>query len=222
MQNRLFESREKELEWIVEDVARNIQEEELKPEEIAIVALESRQKIATSEFAILRAGLAAKDIASMQVGFDSKDIFRAEGAVTITSVFRAKGNEASLVYVYGFEDVSGNNDVVRKRNRAFTAMTRTRGWLVLSGVGRAKELFQEIEAILEKIGCVSFIVPDMTTIQRNLETYENQRKRERARKAEKSLFQLIKDLADVNPDDLSAEQRQQLYRLLFSKNDKQE
>ncbi|MFH1909556.1 MAG: NERD domain-containing protein [Chloroflexota bacterium] len=222
IQNRLFESREKELEWIVEDVARNIQEEELKPEEIAIVALESRQKIVTSEFAILRAGLTAKGIASMQVGLDSKDIFRAEGAVTITSVFRAKGSEASLVYVYGFEDVSGNADVVRKRNRAFTAMTRTRGWLVLTGIARANELFQEIEAILEKIGCVSFIVPDMTTIQRNLETYENQRKRERARKAEKSLSQLIKDLADVNPDDLSAEQRQQLYRLLFSKNDKQE
>jgi len=222
VQYQLFESREKELEWIVEDVARNIQEEELKPEEIAIVTLESRQKIATSEFAILRTALAAKGITSMQVGFDKKDIFRAEGAVTITSVFRAKGSEASLVYVYGFEDVSGNTDVVRKRNRAFTAMTRTRGWLVLTGVGQAKELFQEIEAILEKIGCVSFIVPDMTTIQRNLETYENQRKREKARKAEKSLSQLIKDLADVNPDDLSAEQRQQLYKLLFSKSDKQE
>jgi superfamily I DNA and RNA helicase len=111
----------------------------------------------------------------MQVGLDTKDVFRAVGAVTITSVFRAKGSEASLIYVYGFEDVSGNTDVVRKRNRAFTAMTRTRGWLVLTGIGHAKELFQEIDAILEKIGCVSFIVPDMATIQRNLETYENQR-----------------------------------------------
>ena len=218
----MFENREKELEWIIEDVARNIREEELKPEEIAIVALESRQKIVTSEFATLRAGLASRGIASMQVGLDTRDIFRAEGAVTITSVFRAKGSEASLVYVYGFEDVSGNVDVVRKRNRAFTAMTRTRGWLVLTGVGSAKELFQEIDAILEKIGCVSFVVPDMAKIQRNLETYENQRKRERARKAEKSLSQLIKDLADVNPEDLSTEQRQQLYKLLFSNSDKQE
>jgi superfamily I DNA and RNA helicase len=95
-------------------------------------------------------------------------------------------------------------------------MTRTKGWLVLSGVGEvAKTLFEEIEAILEKIGEVSFIVPDMNKIERNLETYENQRRRKRIADAEKSIQKTIKNLADVNPEELSPELKKQLYRLLF-------
>jgi superfamily I DNA and RNA helicase len=123
------------------------------------------------------------------------------------------------VYVYGLEDVGCNFDAVKKRNKAFTAMTRTKGWLVLTGVGRLAEvLFEEIEAILENIGCVTFVVPDMAKIQRNLETYENQRRRARVRKAEESLAKLIQDMADVNPEDLSEEQKKQLIRLLFKNN----
>jgi superfamily I DNA and RNA helicase len=141
------------------------------------------------------------------------------GAVPITSAFRAIGNEASQIYVYGFE-VAGSGragyDIVRNRNLAFTAMTRTKGWLVLSGVGKvAKTLFEEIEAILEKIGEVSFVVPDVSKIERNLETYENQRRRKRILDAEKSIQKTIKNLADVNPEDLSPELKKQLYRLLF-------
>lgn len=216
----LFESREDELAWIVDDLARNIVEEGLTPDEIAILALDSRRKVADDQYKILYEGLAEKGVTAARVGTDSSiDVFRIPGAVTITSVFRAKGNEASLVYVYGFEDVgiSGlDYDVVRKRNKAFTAMTRTKGWLVLTGVGKvADELFQEIEAIMENIGSVSFIVPDMAKIQRNLETYENQRRRRRVAIAEKSISKTIKDLADVNPEDLSPELRKQLLRLLF-------
>ena len=87
--------------------------------------------------------------------------------------------KSSLVYVYGFEGVGLTRklyEVVKNRNMAFTAMTRTKGWLVLTGTGDiANSLFAEIEAILEQIGKVSFIIPDMAKIQRNLETYENQR-----------------------------------------------
>lgn len=216
----LFEDREEELEWIVEDVNRNIVEEGLTPDEISILALDSRKKVADEQYRVLYDGLAQKGITSVRVGTDSGiDVFRVPGAVTITSIFRAKGNEASLVYVYGFEEVGAGHlgyDVVKKRNMAFTAMTRTKGWLVLTGVGRVAEgLFHEIEAILEQIGSVSFIVPDMAKIQRNLETYENQRRRQRIARAEKSISKTIKDLADVNPEDLSPELRKRLYRLLF-------
>lgn len=217
VEHHLFNSRSEELEWIINDIVRNINEEELRPDEIAVVALQSATKQVREEFSILTKGLKDKGISSMSVGFDSKDSFRSEGAISLASVFTAKGNEASLIYVYGFEEIDGSSDPVKKRNRAFTAMTRTKGWLVLSGLEKAKELFQEIDAILENIACVTFIAPDMKNIIRNLETYENQRKRERAKKAEKSLNQLVKDLADVDPEDLSNEQRQMLYRLLFSK-----
>lgn len=217
---KLFESREDELEWIIEDVVRNIQEEELRPDEIAIIALDSRKHVADPEYKILHDGLAARGVTSARIGIDSSlDLFRVTGAVTITSAFRAKGNEACLVYVYGFEEAGGGYrdfDVIRKRNLAFTAMTRTKGWLMLTGVGAvAKGLFQEIDAILERIGSVSFVVPDMRKIERNLETYENQRRRKRIRSAEKSIATTIKRLADVDPEDLSPELKEALRRLLF-------
>ena len=220
VQWRAFEERQEELQWIIEDVTRNIVDEELRPEEVAIIALDSRKRIADTEYKTLYEGLAQNGISSVRIGTDTtNDIFRLDGAVTITSIFRAKGNEASLVYVYGFEEVGtarGGYDVVVRRNRAFTAMTRTKGWLVLSGVGKvAQELFREVESILENIGSVSFVVPDMEKIQRNLETYEYQRRRQQIRKAEQSIKKTIRDLADIDPNEISPEMRQQLLRLLL-------
>ncbi|MFM6197430.1 MAG: hypothetical protein ACKPEN_23515 [Planktothrix sp.] len=96
-------------------------------------------------------------------------------------------------------------------------MTRTKAWLNLTGVGEnSKLLFREIQEILEEVGRVNFIVPDMTKIKRNLETYENQRRRKRTQKAQKSLAQLLQDRVDVNPEDLPLDQRKKLLKWLLS------
>jgi len=213
----VFESRDEELEWIVNDVVRNIEYEELKPHEVAILALDSRRKVVNREYQILRTRLTERGISSI-VGSETRDTFTEEGAVTISSAFRAKGNEAVLVYVYGFEDVArnyGDEDVVRRRNKAFTAMTRSKGWLVLTGVGKdAETLFDEIAAILKEPGRVTFTVPEMKKIQRNLETYENMRRRKKAAQAQKSLRRFLKDMRDVDVRELSPEDRERLRRLL--------
>ena len=221
---KLFRNRDRELKWIVEDITRNIVDEELRPDEIAVIALDSRRRYADREYSLLYEGLLQNGITAIRVGTDTgNDVFRVNGAVTITSIFRAKGNEASLVYVYGFEYAGigrGDHDVVIRRNQAFTAMSRTRGWLVLTGIGNvAKESFEEIEAILEQIGAISFVVPDMEKIQRNLETYEYQRRRKRVKKAEQSIQKTIKDLADVDPDEISSDMKKQLLRLLLGDKD---
>jgi len=100
---------------------------------------------------------------------------------------------------------------------AFTAMTRTKGWLVLTGTGDiANNLFAEIEAILEQIGKVSFIIPDMAKIQRNLETYENQRRRQHIRKSQQSWEKALRDSADIDLKDLPPDLLRQLKRKLLS------
>ncbi|HAT80511.1 MAG TPA: hypothetical protein DCS17_03655 [Flavobacterium sp.] len=215
IQYKSFNTRQQELEWIINDIEKNIKEEELKPDEIAIIAIDGRKT--AEEYKYLYQCLENKEIKSVRIGTDtSADIFRAEGHVTITNVFRAKGNEASLVYVYGFENIAKSSDIVTQRNKAFTAMTRTKGWLNLTGVGEdSKLLFREIQGIVEEIGRVKFIVPDMNKIQRNLETYENQRRRKRTQKAQKSLAQLLQDRADVNPEDLPSDQRKKLIQWLL-------
>lgn len=224
LQVELFENREKELDWIIEDVIKNIIEEELRPEEIAIIILDGRRRFTDPEYERLYEGLAENEINSIRVGTNSSiDNFRAEGAVTITSIYRAKGNEASIIYVYGFEKVGkgyGPYDAIVNRNRAFPAMTRTKGWLVSSGTGKvAQQLFREIESILETIESVSFVVPDMETIKRNLETYEYQRRRQQIKKAEKSMKQTIRILMDVDREGISPEVRDTLLRLLRTQDD---
>jgi superfamily I DNA and RNA helicase len=221
----LFKNRQDELDWIINDIERNIVEEELRPDEIAVIALDARKRNADSEYATLFNGLKQRNIRAVRVGVDvASDLFRVDGAVTITSIYRAKGNEASLIYVYGFENAGSSrsdHDIIIRRNKAFTAMTRAKGWLVLTGVGTvADELFQEVEATLSDIGRVAFIVPDMAKIQRNLETYENQRRRLRISKANKSIQRAITDLADIDPDELTQEAKEQLLRLLLGKNKK--
>lgn len=216
VERRLFQNREDEISWIADDIRRNIFEEELKPEEIVVISLDSRKRLYEPEFALLQNKLQIQGIDLLDTG-SAPDTFRREACVSFSSIFRAKGNEGSLVYVYGFERSGGKTDTVKKRNTAFTAMTRTKGWLVLTGIGdEAKEQFVELDAILEQVGKVTFVVPDIAKIQRNLETFENQRRRERNKKAEKSMSQLIKDLADVDPSDLSEDQKKILYRILFN------
>lgn len=221
VQLRVCDSREQELIEIAQDIAHNIHEEGLRPDEIVVIALDARKKHTSKDFATLIRELADRKVKAVRIGDDTaRDIFRVENAVTITSTYRAKGNEASVVYIYGFESTGVGSDYesITKRNLAFTAMTRAKGWLFITGVGHiAETLFNEIKAILEQPGRVQFIVPNMDTIQRNLETLENKRRRDRAKKAEKTMSQLIKDMADVDPEELSDEQRQKLLQLLLKR-----
>jgi len=118
----------------------------------------------------------------------------------LTNIFPAKGNEASVVYIVGFEQVGVNPRlIVQERNQAFTAMTRTRGWCTLTGIGRTAEiLFTEIEKILADPEKITFTVPDPKTIQRNLNSLEYERRRNRIKKANDLANDLRRLLAEID------------------------
>ena len=124
--NKVFDNRQQELDWIIKDITQNINEEELKPEEIVIISLRAYSRgndkyhnLVKDEFTYLKEGLKLNAIQSAIIGDDcGNDIFRIKNCVTITHVFRAKGNEASLVYVYGFEEVENKKEnIVKMRNK---------------------------------------------------------------------------------------------------------
>jgi len=69
------------------------------------------------------------------------------GGVTVSGVHRAKGNEACSVYVIGLDAVAERENDVALRNHLFVAMSRSRGWVALSGLGDAP-LYREIDAVL--------------------------------------------------------------------------
>ncbi|ACB53560.1 rfrA family pentapeptide repeat [Crocosphaera subtropica ATCC 51142] len=72
-----------------------------------------------------------------------------EGAITISRIYRAKGQEADMVYILGLDQIAKVENDLLLRNQLFVAMTRSRGWLTVSGIGQYS-LYQELEKVLEQ------------------------------------------------------------------------
>jgi superfamily I DNA and RNA helicase len=202
LQWKYFDQRAQERQWIAEQIAYNILQDELRPEEIAVISLDWRNM--SQDFAMLKSLLTNMGIKSVTQTDTDKEIFQKKDHVTLTGIFRAKGNEVSIVYVMGFEEVDSNpNQIVQERNQAFTAMTRTRGWCVLTGTGkRAENLFNEINKILlEGPEKITFTIPDPKKIQRNLDNLEYERLRNRKKKASdltEKLKEILRQIDDVD------------------------
>ncbi|MGD0451189.1 MAG: hypothetical protein ABSA79_09080 [Candidatus Bathyarchaeia archaeon] len=193
-----FVNRSDELAWIAQQIYQNIKKEEINPEEIMVISLDWMNS--KSNFLTLKQLLAEKSINAIRPGIDViKDIFQVKDNVTLTNIFPAKGNEASIVYVMGFEHVGSHPKlIVQERNQAFTAMTRTRGWCILTGVGgMAEVLFEEIKNILADPEKITFVVPDPKTVQRNLDNLENERLRNRIKKADGLYAELKRVLTEI-------------------------
>jgi superfamily I DNA and RNA helicase len=199
VQCKVFSDRSNELAWVADQIAENIQKDELSPEEILVITLDYSNS--RTELWQLKQILAERNIEAVRPGYETpRDVFQQKGNVTLTNIFPAKGNEASVVYILGFEQVGVNPRlIVQERNQAFTAMTRTRGWCILTGIGKTAEiLFKEIEKILEDSEKITFTVPDPKTIQRNLDSLEYERRRNDIKKAHDLAYKLGRLLAEIN------------------------
>jgi len=86
-------------------------------------------------------------------------------------VHKAKGNEAFVVYVVG-ADAAFQPPNKRNRNMLFTAMTRAKGWVRVSGMGPyALECVKEIEEAKRNCPFIRFTYPSpkqMEFIRRDL------------------------------------------------------
>jgi superfamily I DNA and RNA helicase len=194
-----FDDRESELTWVANQIAVNINKDELKPEEIMVISLDWKNN--RINIPILEKKLLDLNIKSIRPGTDTdSDVFQVKDNVTITGIYPAKGNEASVVYVIGFEKVGMNPAlIVQERNQAFTAMTRTKGWCILTGIGKeAQMLFKEISNILSNPEQITFKVPDKKTIQRNLDSLEYERRRNNMKKADELTYKLRQVLAEID------------------------
>ncbi len=211
VQTKAFPSRPDELSWITDQIAVNVEKDELMPEEIMVISLDWRKS--KTDFLELKQSLEQEGINAIRPGVDvASNIFQQKGNVTLTNIFPAKGNEASIVYVMGFEQVGSHPRlIVQERNQAFTAMTRTRGWCILTGVGgMAEVLFGEIKSILANPDNITFKVPYPGTIQRNLDNLEYERRRNRIKKANGLFAELKRILTEINDPDIRKKYIQEL------------
>lgn len=168
-----------ELDWIANE-AQKLISDGLTPEEILVICLDDRNvktyfTALANRFA--KAGLQSNDLLSNPF---SAPQFIVDGHITLSTVHRAKGNEAPAVLVCGADSVAHLLNLRRSRNKLFTAFTRTKGWLRVSGLASAKPIFDELKTALKNSPRLIFKWPNLAkveTLQRDLS-----KKQERVRK----------------------------------------
>lgn len=174
-----FDTRDDELNWVADSIAKNIREEDVAPEKIVVIVLDAFKVRDIS--ARLQFLLVEHNIASTIPGvIDDADTYKEDGRVTISTVFRAKGNEAFIVYITCFEELNNYVEALENRNRAFTAISRSKAWVRISGAGnRMEQAKSEVDAILADIPYFDFTFPNMELI-RSLDAETQKRRKKRA------------------------------------------
>jgi superfamily I DNA and RNA helicase len=176
-----FKNVHEEVEYCADEFQRFINGG-LQPEDLMAIAIDDRA--AKSYLSLLSEALAKRKIHSNNIIADryNEPAFQIEGKCTLTTVYRAKGNEAAVVAVLGCDAVPLG--VRSGRNRLFTAFTRTKGWLRISGMApHFTELRDEILEAVELAPLMEFEMPDpekIELIQRDLSERDAKIQRARA------------------------------------------
>lgn len=134
-----FDSPIEQTDFLVKAITNDIQEEELRPEDIVVInpnPLTTQREVGPARQLLFSESSINSELAGVST---SADVFTKSGSVTFTGIFRAKGNEAGMVYIINAQDsFAGWNKgaTALERNRLFTAITRAKAWVRVLGVGR--------------------------------------------------------------------------------------
>jgi len=218
---KIFNSEAEQNAWLVEQIKKNVQEDELRYDDIIVIHPDPRT--ARERLGPIRAALYEQGIQNHLAGVDTEaDVFFKTEApsVTFTGIYRAKGNEAGMVYVVNAQecDVSGPG-LANVRNRLFTAITRSKAWVRVVGHGPGMErLLREFQQLKQRSFRLDFTYPTdavlnkLRIVHRDLSPQERQRLDQKRGRA----TELLKDLerGELMPEDLDADTRERLIRLL--------
>lgn len=215
-----FDDKREQMGWLVDEIIKNITEDELRHEDIIVINPDPLRT--RSEFGPIRSLLLEKGVKSHLAGVDTDpdDFFMANSSITFTGIYRAKGNEAGMVYIINGQDChSSARNLATIRNRLFTAITRSKAWVRVLGIGEGMaKLIQEFEILKEKNFELSFKYPtvlerqQLAIIHRDMSDAE----KENITSKEKALSQLLGDLKlkRIRIEDLNPDLLEELHKLL--------
>ena len=163
----------------------DIKNQNLNPEDIMVLTADDKN--ATTYLSHIDRCLAMKyGIMSNNVHADKFSVgnFQEKNRVTLSTIHKAKGNEAYSVYIVGIDALVPAKKNYRARNLLFTAMTRAKGWVRLSGEGEIAQMWcNEIQRALDEFPYLKFKYPsadDIKLMKRDMaeaSAKENKRKR---------------------------------------------
>ena len=162
-----FDDEEAQAEWVACEIQHNLDTDELRPDDIMVIntdPISSRNKLSK-----VRAALDDKGIHSHLTGVDTTpDEFFQAGSITCTGIHRAKGNEVAMVYVINANQCyTAGAGLSQVRNRLFTAITRSKAWVRVTGVGSMMQsLLNEYEAIADADFELRFRYPTAPELKR--------------------------------------------------------
>lgn len=187
-----------EIDWVSSEIEEAILIQKLRPEDIVVISLDDRY--AKSYLSKIETKLFGRGINSYNLSDDyySKGFIK-ENAVTLSTVYKAKGNEAGLVFVIGCDVFEKEKDSIKMRNRIFTAFTRSKGWLKISGINiEDDQLVSEIDRVKSNNLKLIFEYQEAKIIKRYREDYN---------KSHLQIEKLAQELSKLN---VTAEEYQEL------------
>lgn len=219
-----FRNEEEQAEWVSQEILRNLREEELRHDDIVVI---NPDPLTTrSQSGPIRQRLLKDRVSSHLAGVDTDpDIFFNADApsITFTGIYRAKGNEAGMVFIINAQDCqSATFNLATVRNRLFTAITRSKAWVRVVGVGpKMTELKHEYERLKASNFELRFRYPtqgereQLSIVHRDMTAGERRRLKDK----ERDLAELVQDLeaGNVHPEDLDEELLRRLHKLLNKK-----
>ncbi len=144
---------------VADQISKNLTEDELEPDDILIVLPDTYR--AKSRAPRLMRHLTRLGIVSHLAGVNTSadEIFQ-PGSVAIAHIFRAKGNEAPMVYVLDSQYAASKFNAVSRRNTLFTAITRSRAWVRITGWGDQMDVIKaETDQIIANRFQLEFTIP---------------------------------------------------------------
>ncbi len=193
-----FTNKIQEYKWVSDEIKKNIEKDELDPDDVLVIFPDTYY--AKSDYADFRKYLLANGIASNLIGVGTnRDTFKVEGSITCSHIYRAKGNEAPMVYILNADYCSQNIELRKVRNILFTAITRSRAWVRICGVGDGiQELESEMDQCIKNDYALEFNMPTASELKKmNLihrdRTEKELEKMKTASKMAKDLSRMIKE-----------------------------
>ena len=142
-----FLTNAEQIDYVTNEIQKNLSEDELTYGDIIVIhtdPLTTKQIVGPYRDRLYKANINS-NLAGIST---SPDIFFEDSAVVFTSIHRAKGNEAAMVYVINSQNCFSGNDIARKRNILFTAITRSKAWVRICGYSpKASALEEEYQRL---------------------------------------------------------------------------
>ncbi len=144
---KLFNDIQHECDFVVKEIINDIKSENLRPDDICVISLDSKNIEAYFNRIQKSLNQNGIEVFNLLKAPSNNTYFNIENHITLSTLNKAKGNETGMVYIVGTDSVFSNKDFIIDRNKLFTAITRSKGWVTITGYTEAELCKTEMQKL---------------------------------------------------------------------------